>query len=303
MTPSSAPHPKNPKSNFIFLSLVLIIILISGCGLGKKEELYSKDEAERKFIQICRQEYNWDINTRSIGNTLWIYLPYEHDILNFKANRYAQMSKFTISFLKGDFDEQEFYFEYHIIPLPKSEEDKGYTYGFIEQASEDFRNLLNVIHRVYFNAEQQPEFYVLVMADIANGVEAVYTIYNEDLKKIYNYVIHSEETSKRFLQDIRGNLEIVQDRTGRHLIYEEINLGQFLAKQIVHRIRYRFLTADSGLQRTSKEEISEEILKIISYCLGAYEFKDFEKVILKDLSSGAQTSISRLSLLEEFKQF
>ena len=59
----------------------------------------------------------------------------------------------------------------------------------------------------------------------------------------------------------------------------------------------------SGLQRTSKEEISEEILKIISYCLGAYEFKDFEKVILKDLSSGAQTSISRLSLLEEFKQF
>ena len=303
MTSSSAPHPKNPKSNFIFLSLVLIIIFFSGCKLRQEEQLYSKGEAERKFIQICKEDCNKDVITRFVGSTLWIYFPYEHDILNFKANRYAQMSKFTIAFLKGDFNGEEFYFEYYIMPLPKAEENKGYTYGFIEEVSEDFRNLLSVIYRVYFNAENQPEFYIVVMADIVNGVEAVYTIYNEDLKKIYNYVVGSEETSKRLLQDIRGSLEIIQDRVGRHLTYEDMSLGQFLAKQIVHRIRYKFLTENFALQGGTKEKISEEILKIISYCLGTYEFKDFTRVVLKDLSSEAQTSLSRLSLLEEFKQF
>jgi hypothetical protein len=279
-----------------------MIIFISGCGINQEEQLYSKDEAERKFVQICRDEYDWNVNTKYIGNTLWIYLPYEQDIFKFKANPFPQRSKFAVAYLSGDFAEEKFYFEYHIVPLLKSEEDRGYTSSFTQQVAEDFQHLLNVIYRVYFNAEGEPEFYIVVMADIVNGMEVVYTIYNQDLKKIYNNAVAPEECCKRILQDTEGNSTIIQDKTGRHLTYQEINFGQFLARQIVQRIRYRFPSEGSQSRETTEEGIQDEILKIIFYCLRTYEFKDFLSVILKDLSTGAKINLTP-SALEKLKEF
>jgi len=292
--PSSKPSClKNPKP--LFFILPLITILICGCGF-KEEQLYSKDEAERKFVQICKDEYNWDVNTKLIGNTFWIYIPYQQDILQFKVNRFPQISKFAVASLKGNFLNKTLYFEYQIAPLVKSEEDKGFTNALVDKVNEDFYHLLNVIYRVYFNAQQQPEFYVIVIADITNGIEIIYTIYNDDLKKAYNDAIASEEYYKRILQDIRGSPTIINDKTGRHLTYNKIDLGQFLAQQIVQRIRIKFLGGDSELLKVTQEKISDEILKIISYCLGAYEFQDFSMVILEDLSTGNQITKDPSSL-------
>ncbi|MFH1338711.1 MAG: hypothetical protein ABIH40_02565 [Candidatus Omnitrophota bacterium] len=299
MAPSHSSPLKKFKSGFLFFPLLFFSVLIYGCGLNKNEELYSKDVAERKFIQICREEYNWDVKTKLIdNNTLWIYIPYQGDIFQLKANRFAQTSRCAVSSLKGEFSNGIFYFEYQITPLLKPQEDKGYTYGLTEEAGEDFRSLLNVIYRVYFNTEQQPEFYVIVMADITNGVELSYIIFNEDLKKFYNTVLPGEEQYKRILQDIRGELTIINDEEGRHLTYQGINLAQFLAEQIVQRIRIKFFGADSGLCRTPEEDIS----KIISYVMYTYQFQDYLKVNLKNLSSGTETGMSRWDL-EEIKEF
>jgi len=296
--PACLPRFKNAKSCFFILLLGLLsIILISGCGINEQEELHSKDEAEREFIRICKQEYNWDVNTESIGNTLWIYIPYLQDIFKLKANKFSQVSKFSVTSLNGDFAKGTFYFEYQIAPLLKPEENKGYTYGLTDPVSQDFQNVLNAIFRVYFNAEQQPEFYVVVMADIANGVEVIYTIYGLDLKKIYSNAIASEEYYKRILQDIRGSLAIIRDKQGKHLIYQEINLAQFLAKQITQRIRIKFMGSDFELQTTTEEEI----LGIVSYCLQTYEFEEFLAVVLRNLSTGTETikSLSALSAYNE----
>jgi hypothetical protein len=293
MTPRSSPLLKNPK---LYLILLLFVILIPGCDF-KKDKLYSKDEAEIKFIRLCKDEYDLDANTKLIDNTLWIYIPYEKDILQFKANRFPQKTKFSVDYVDGDYKKESFYFEYHIKPLLKSEKSKGYTYGLPEKVSEQFRNLLNLIYRVFFNAEKQPEFYVLVLADIVNGVEVIYTIYGLDLKKAYNNAIASEEYYKRILQDIKGSMRIMRDKTGRHLNYKTISMGQFLADQIVQRIRIRFL----GLRSELEGNIEEEILKIISYCLRTYGFQDFWEVILKDLSTGTET-VKSLSALEKIKE-
>ena len=239
-----------------------------------------------------------DVNTKFLGKTLWIYLPYQKNIFKFVANRFAQISKCMTVYLKGDFSEQKFYFEYQAMSLLKSEKDKGYTYALADEINEDFQYLLNVINRVYFNAKEQPEFYVIVMADISNGVEFIYTIYNDDLKKAYNNAIASEEYNKRILRDIRGNLRIINDMIGRHLTYQEINFSQFLTEQIAQRIRYEFAGADFQVCKMPEEEI----LKIFSYVLRTYEFQDFQKITLKNLSTGAQ--ITKMNWeLEDFKEF
>jgi len=322
MPTSSPPRLKNPKiSNFlriipeyrgdssnshcvrqrksyllVLLSGLIGIILISGCGPYQEEPPSSRDEAERKFIQICKDEYNWNVSTKYIGNTLWIYIPFEDDIFQFKTNRFPQTSKFSVGFIDGEFNKEAFQFEYQIAPLLKTEESKGYTYSLTDKVSEDFHYLLNTIYMVYFNteSEQQPEFYVVVLADITNGVEAKYTIYGIDLKKAYNNAIPGEEYYKRILQDIKGDLAIIHDKTGRHLTYEEITFGQFLAEQIVQRVRFKFLSEEFELEGT----IEDEILKIISYCLGTYEFRDYLMVILQDLTSEAKIIKYRLSLEE-----
>ena len=180
MLPLSLPRIKNPKSLFlILLSVWLGITLISGCKPVQEEPLYTKSEAERKLIQICKDEYNWNVTTKYVGNSLWIYLPYEHDILQFKVNKFPQTPKFSVDFAEGKFDKETFQFQYQITRLLKSEENKGLTNSLTDEASEDFHYLLNTVTRVYFNAEaaEQPEFYVLVLADIANGVKIQYTFY------------------------------------------------------------------------------------------------------------------------------
>ncbi|MFH1577537.1 MAG: hypothetical protein ABIC18_00490 [Candidatus Omnitrophota bacterium] len=275
-----------------------MIILISGCASKEKEQLYSKDEAEKKFIQICKDEYNWDINTQSVGNTFWVYLPYQKNVFKFKASRFGQTNKCTVSYLDGNFSGDGFYFEYQISDLLKNEEDKGYTYGLIDELNEDFYRLLSTIYRVYFNAEQEPEFYVIIMADIINGMEISYIIYNQDLKKVYNNAIASEEYYKRILQEVTGNLAIINDKTGRYLNREEVILGEFLTKQIAQRIRMHF----SGTSANSCTIPEEEIIKIIAYCLRTYEFKDFSQVTLKNLSSKREITQYRREL-EAIKEF
>ena len=294
----SLPRLKNPKSLFLIcLSGCLAIISIAGCGPSQEETLYSKSEAERKFIQICKEEYDWDVTTKYVGNSLWVYLPYEDDILQFKVNKFPQKaSEFSVVFSGGEFSKEAFQFQYQITPLLKSEEDRGLSNSLTDQVGEDFHYLLNAIYRVYFNAEsaEQPEFYVLVLADIANGVEVRYTVYGLDLKKAYSNAMPGEEYYKRILQDIEGNLAIIRDRTGRHLTYEEIIFGEFLAKQVAQRIRIRFSDGDFQLKGT----VEDEILQIFSYCMGTYEFSDYLMVILEDLTSGGKTIKYRSSIEE-----
>jgi len=273
------------------------LTLIIGCETNK-EKLYTADEAERKFLQICKEEYDWEVTTKLVENTFWIYLPFERNILQFEANRFSPETKCMVEYFKGYFIDKTFYFEYQITPLLKSERDKGYTTGFTEQASEEFQYLINVIYRVYFNAQEQPEFYAIVLADIANGVEIIYKIYGEDLKKAYNNAIASDDYSKRVVQEVKGGLEIIQDKTGRHLDYHVITFDQFLVEQINQRVRFELF--DQGFKLCNAPE--EKILKIISYCLGTYEFRGFSKVILKNLSSGNKTEASR-ETLGEIKEF
>ena len=92
--------PKNSKS--LILIFAFIISFTFGCQSGEQLQLLSKDEAEREFNKICKEEYQWNVNTTLAGNTLWIYLPYKKEVLKLKANMFAQPGRYTISHLKGN---------------------------------------------------------------------------------------------------------------------------------------------------------------------------------------------------------
>ncbi|MDD4909732.1 MAG: hypothetical protein PHR44_03525 [Candidatus Omnitrophica bacterium] len=282
----------------LFLCALSFSLLTSGCGL-KEDRPYSINEAEAKFLQICEEEYKWQASTRLVDNTFWVYIPYEKDIFKYKANTFPQKSNCVVGYVDGAFSEGAFQFEYQISPLFRTEKDKGFTSGTIDELNEDFYNLLNVIYRVYFNAEKQPEFYVIVMADINNGVEIIYTIYNEDLRKIFNSAIASEEYYKRLLQEIRGNPDIVGDKAGRHLKQHGVKFTKFLADQVVQRIRIKFTDAETDFNLCASPE--EEIFRITAYCMATYEFGGFNRVVINNITKGSRATKSRLEL-EQLKE-
>ena len=287
----------NPAYFRIFKSFYIplfLLILISGCTDSQDQQLYSKDEAETKFLQICQKEYNWDIITSRVGKTLWIYLPYQQDVLRFKANRFPQTYKCQVSYINGEFSGQTFFFEYQITSLHKTEENRGYTNTIADKVREDFQNLLNAIYRVYPNAENQPDFFLIVMSDIANGVDITYIVYNEDLKKMYTNALPLMEYSKRIVQDVSGSTKIIGDKTGRHLNYEDIDFRQFLIKQISQRIRLEFLGTGSKYCLMPEERI----INIIAYSVRTYDFEDFSTVVTNNLSTGAKERISKEALRE-----
>ena len=291
------PHFKFPKHHLFIILCLLLTCLYSGCS-RQEVKLYPKTEAEEGFIRFCKEEFNRDVITRHVDDTLWIYLPYEEDILKFQVNKFPQIPKFTVVFIDGNLKDAALRFEYQIVALSKTEKNKGYSYNFTEETNKDFGLLLYGIRDKYFNAEHQPKFYIIVLADLINGVEFQYTIYGTDLKKYLDQAITPSEYYNRMLQDLRGNVLIIGDKIGRHLSYEKLEFSQFLVEQIMQRIRFKFTKADFKLETTTEEEI----FKIISYCADTYEFREFSKVVLENLESQDIITINQPALAE-FKEF
>ncbi len=278
----------------VILLCLIVTLLLAGCS-QKKEEPYTRTESEIEFNRICEEEYDWNIHTKFVGNTFWVYHPYNEQIIKYTASRFlVPTSKFLVDFAEGQFSEDTFRLKYQITELSAVTENSGIATDLMLEAKEDYYNLVNVILRVFFNmqAKQQPEFYVIILADIYNGVELSYTIYHEDLKKTISQAIAGFDYSKRILQDFKGNMLIVGDEVGEHLDYEEIYFDDFLAKQIANRVRIEF-TSPSFKPENS---IEEEIFKIITYCLRTYEFRKLSRVILDDLAAEVQTIATQEAL-------
>ena len=302
MIPSQKPFPQYTNSCiFLFLAAIFCLQLLCGCEISKEKD-YDKEEAEREFLRICRQEYDYDLSTRLTGNTLWIYLPFKSDVLRFTASRFAQENKCVAAYVEGNFNEQRFYLDYEIVDLFKPPEDTGVTHNLFDTARDAIQNLQNTIFRVYFNSDTQPEFYAIVISDIKNGVELIQIINHEDLVKAFNYVIVGEEFNKRALFEVKGDLFITNDETGRHIDYREIAMTEFLAKQITQRIR----NATSEPLSLICEDTQTWILETIAYCFDAYDFKNIDSVTINNLSTGEKIVKDWIELeeyLDDFREF
>jgi hypothetical protein len=106
-------------------------------------------------------------------------------------------------------------------------------------------NVLQVIRRVLFSmdnrqAEENPVFFCIVTADVANGFELKQTFHLMDLKKISYGFISQTEYQHRIVQDTEVSPQIIGDREGKHLLYHDITLEDFLTGQIQGRIRMNF---------------------------------------------------------------
>jgi hypothetical protein len=101
----------------------------------------------------------------------------------------------------------------------------------------------------------------------------------EDYRKASVEGIPYDEFSKRVLQESKGSPDYIGDEIGQHLEYNDISMPDFLTKQMVNRIHFKFSQSDFPPQQNYEVAIIGIIADVTRY----YNFKDFKEVHTSDL--------------------
>ncbi|MCK5179278.1 MAG: hypothetical protein KAR32_07080, partial [Candidatus Omnitrophica bacterium] len=214
----------NKRAAIIF-TFVLAVGLAAGCAQQPVSKALSPSEAHQKLLDILKEENNLRVITKEFKNALWIYLPFEKSFLEMKAKKKqpagpssAPTASPTIHFLEGDFNGQDFVIRYDIGSFKKYAKDFGYTSSFTEEYRANQRNILTAISRAYTGVEGSPTFFILVMADIVNGLETRIFLHIDDLKRAYSDQTFHGEYAKRVISDQPfGSHTIIGDTAGKHV--------------------------------------------------------------------------------------
>jgi hypothetical protein len=278
---------------------LLGLVVLVACAEGSLPIPLSK--ANKTFLAYC-QEYKYDCTLRQTGNTLWIYLPVEFNIVGIKATMEGPSSSkksipsFTVKYLEAEFRDRVFAIEYDIEKTYAYDKQYGYQSIYTDKFQEVQNAVLSIIKQTYFDVPKQeaPEFIYLVIADIISGIKAENLLYFDDYKRAMSLPssFTQEEYAMRYISQFVGDQSIIGDKKGKHLDYAPITFPVFLAKQMVNRINFKY-------QRSSfppSEDTNNEVLQLVKETLNAYAFKSYELVVLKDLRKGEDYSFSRSQL-------
>ena len=266
------------------LLLSALAIFLSACS-ARIEPTYKEKDIPSIIKNICKEEYKLDVTTQRANNTIWIYAP-----LNKILNK-----------------------DYGI------KEDKI----FDEEIMDKLRNIISTIGRVLISSDNTPEFFVFTASDIKLGID--YTMIGSvlDIKKSYADFIPWTEANRRYVNRFRASPEAIGDTTGFHITPYNITLGDFLAEQIAQRIGGRFqdeelknyfkvdkyegkfndgaFSFEYSVTQTTKPKkpinIENEALKIITYCLSAYDFTKFSGITITNLSTQNKIDLNKAAVL------
>lgn len=289
-------HPVRPAVFFLALFL-----LCSGNGCNwMKDKTYTPREAEANLVAFCQKEGNTTITVRGVEKTEWIYVPLNESLFGLKpssddnARPERKPTPFALLSLDGEFNkDKKFAFTYDIVPDVLPGEAPTYGMNYSEAYTKKKQLIYQGLQETFFNvkAAEAPHFFVIVIADVTQGLATKNTIYLRDLKEFMTGSIF-EEYYLRELNEVLGNRNLIGNQNGHGLVYEPVRWTQFLTDQIKNRVRYKFTQSDFKPQ--SAPDL--EIVKIAANALRIYPFEDFAGLYLYNRREKKERVFSREAL-------
>jgi len=270
---------------------IILLIIFTGIDLScsPKKALLPRPPVtglQKTFETKCRKDYNLNILTRIVGKTFWIYAPTDKPLFEFAAETptppdpLKKQAKYNLLYINGEYKDKAFSFEYDVIPKIKSDlSNEGIKNEGTDYFNKLYNNLFTAITETLLDPKIPISFVVMSITDIKKGLEARYTFYLEDYRMASVEGIPYDEFSKRVLQESKGSTDYIGDEIGQHLEYNDIKMPDFLAKQMVNRIRFKFTQSDFPPQ----ENYEEAIIGVISDTTRYYHFRDFKEVRTNDI--------------------
>lgn len=281
----------------VTIALFLWTALGAGCAPSRPApEALPLTEAHQRLITLCRDEFKAAVKIFPLSHTVYVYLPLENSFLDIKATEKKPVTADTpsvrqaIRYLDVSSRENAFHVVYDIGVMKSYPQDLGYASAFSEEYLEQQRNVLTAIHRVYADAADPPDFFVVVITDTVKGLESRTIINSGDLRRAFTDQFFQEEYVKRVMvENPVGNKEIIGDKEGKYLTLKELTWPDFLARQIAYRIRFLY-------ERSSfppSEDTLKELTLIIKETIDAYQYAQFEAAHLHNLENDKVLIIPR----------
>ncbi len=287
------------KPNPLLGIFLILTGSLAGCSKATPPAPPPLSEMHQKFLKICQEEHKLKVVLKPLRNTVWIYAPFDDDLMKVSSTpegaRKSDMGEEHpgVKYLESVHNERRFKITYDIRPDKNYVQTPGYRLGYSSAYQKISQAILTSVSRAYFEPTDTPQFFVTVIADVKNGVEMENIFYLDDLKRYMAFgALPQEEFLKRSIYEARGKSDWIGDSEGRHLAYNEITMPEFLAKQMMTRISFKY-------QKSSfppSADTRGEILNAVAETLKSYNFTDFNYVELRDLSSGLTETVSPAEL-------
>lgn len=262
------------KKCFIWFWVALLLVS-NGCAAAGD---ITRNGFLSILVDICKSKYQTHITCKEVGDTVWVYLPYTPGRSGLAASKE---------------EGNDLYLEYRIASFN--------PYRTLEPPELKFliQKVLGETRKLLLRTVNPYNFFVLVVTDIAdekNKSEDWHMGYFDDLKKFSVCKDFSGEGYSRLawhkekLEAARDNAgedisSAYTDVKGEHVRYHEITLREFIDKQIKWRVYKKFtLEYNKTPFDLTAQEKQDEVLNIVQTVLQAYNFKEYEKIYLKDSS-------------------
>ena len=275
------------------LNLFLVALLAAGCSYSVSPTFQHEDIAA-SVVSICKKEYNLDVKTKIVGQTFWLYLPLE-DILEPPKKPEKYLEWFEIAQNNAILEEGTLKLDYSVKAIPEKEklEEVAYKKSVADAKDKALRTLLRVLLSSKHQKETSPIFFYMVTADIKYGIAIKDLFYYHDLKKISYSLMSMTEFQHRSIQDTELSAGIIGDKEGNSLEYKNITLGEFIAKQVAHRVKLKFQKPEVE----KKADIDKEVLKAVRNTVKAYDFRDFSLVELNNALTQNRIILNQAAVL------
>lgn len=270
------------------LSLVLLVSLAAGCSTSTTPTYASRD-IDKTVEKILRDEYKMKARSRLVGGALWVYVPVDELFERTKGNDPADKirERFEIQENESVLREGLLRVSYLVKPIvPEREKDQGYKIS--KKAMEKINNAWEVVRRVLFSMSardrEQVQFYVLMAADVSNGLEIRETIYYKDLIKVLYRVISPGEYHHRVAVKSGLRPEVIGDWEGNSVKYADVKFKDFLCNQIEHRVGLKFQKPEVEQSADADKEVRKVVLEVLTI----YGFTDFTVAELTNLLTNSK---------------
>ncbi|MDD3374345.1 MAG: hypothetical protein PHY73_01305 [Candidatus Omnitrophica bacterium] len=280
------------SKKFCWILIVFWLAGLMGCSSKKEEQPLSRIEAKEKIEQILENDYDLSSVITWTGDTFWIYVPDENPLYSIAGGKKSTKpvkKKYTLQYIDSIFDNNDLKIEYDIVEATKLSSGNGMSTQYSKEFNTKYRNVTTAISRVFFKAENPPKFIVLVVANIKDGLKTTTTFYTEDLKKYQAGALPPDEYTLRIQTEPSGDEAIKGDAKGTHIEYKDIDIKDFIAKQVTTRINFKFQNSDFPPDKNVADEILDAVVKTIH----AYGFEDFSSVVLTDLRANSEITFSK----------
>ena len=275
------------------LKLIPLILFLSACSSSVTPSFLQEDITQA-INDICKKEYQLDLVTKLVGQTLWVYMPLE-DIVTKPPKPEKYIERFLVEDKQNSLSAGVLKVSYAIKPIAEKEVQQEMSLD--KKVNEKIFNVLQVIRRVLFSTDNakknNPLFFCIVTADIKNGFQIKQVFYLLDLKKLSYGFISQTEYQHRIVQDTLVSALIIGDSQGTHLDYQNITLEDFIAGQIQNRIRIKFQKPEVE----KNVDIDKEVLKIVSYTVNTYNFRNFSLLEMINLLTAKKTTLNHAAIL------